>query len=155
VNRAPRPLLALALLCVAGAAAAVEIRVEKPWVRSAAQGQATTPAHVDIVSDTALRLVAASSPWARKIELRAIDIRDGRRIERTVAALEVAAGTATRLAPEGNYLALIEVTRAFGNGDFVPITLAFEDAAKTPHTMDLRAQARGLLLPRPSAPKPD
>jgi len=155
MNRAPRLILALGLISIAGAAPAIEIQVKNPWVRSAAQGQATTPAYVDIVSDTALKLVGASSPWAKKVELHAIDTRDGRSGERTGATLDVPAGAATRLAPGGSYLVLTEITRAFGNGDFVPITLTFEDAAKTPHTDDLKAQARGLLLPKPSAPRSD
>jgi copper(I)-binding protein len=124
-------------------------------VRSAAQGQAETPAYVDIGSDVALKLVEASSPWAKKVELHAIDVQDGRSGDRAVAALDVAAGTETRLAPGGNYLALIEITRAFDNGDFVPIKLTFEDAAKMPHTVELKAQARGLLLPQPAVPKSD
>jgi copper(I)-binding protein len=155
MNRASRLILALGLICVATAAGAVEIQAKNPWVRSAAEGQATTPAYVDILSDTALKLVAATSPWATKIELRTIDTGAGRSGERTVAAFEVPAGTALRLAPGGSYLALIEVTRAFGNGDFVPLTLLFEDAAKTPHTLAVKAQARGLLLPQRAAPKSD
>jgi hypothetical protein len=155
MSRALRLPLALGLICVGAAAAAVEIQVKNPWVRSAAQGQPATPAYVDIFSDTELKLVKAGSPWAKRIELRAVDTRDARSGERAVAALDVPAGTALRLAPGGSYLALIEVTRAFGNGDFVPITLTFEDAANTPHTLDLKAQARGLLLPKPAAPKSD
>jgi copper(I)-binding protein len=149
----PRVGCALALLCVASAAPAVEIQARNPWVRSAAQGQAATPAYVEIVSDTVLKLVGAKSPWARKVEFRAVEIRDGLPVERTVAALDMPAGAAMRLAPGGEHLALIDVTRAFGNGDFVPITLDFEDASKTPHTLDLKAQARGLLLPKGAAPK--
>jgi copper(I)-binding protein len=155
MNRGSLLILALGLTCVVGVTAAVEIQVKNPWVRSAAQGQAATAAYVDLLSDTALKLVKASSPWAKKVELHAIDTRDGRSGESAVATLDVPAGTETRLAPGGSYLALIEITRAFGNGDFVPITLTFEDAAKTPHTLDLRAQARGLLLPQRAAPKPD
>ena len=142
---------ALALLCIAGAAPAVEIHVNNPWVRSATQGQAATPAYVDIGSDTELKLVGATSPWARKVELRVVEMKDGVPMERTVAALDVPAGT-LRLAPGGEHLVLIDATRAFGNGDFVPITLNFEDASRTPHTVDLRAQARGLLLPTSAAP---
>jgi copper(I)-binding protein len=155
MNASPRLILALGLTCVAGAAAAVEIQVKNPWVRSAARGQAVTPAYVDILSDTALKLVGASSPWAKQVELRSLDTSSERPGERTVAALDVPADATTRLAPGGSHLVLIEVTRAFGNGDFVPITLTFEDAAKTPHTLDLNAQARGLLLPKPAPAKPD
>jgi periplasmic copper chaperone A len=92
---------------------------------------------------------------ARKVQLRAIEIKDGLPVERIVSALDVPAGATMRLAPGGDHLALIDVTRGFGNGDFVPITLDFEDASKTAHTVDLRAQARGLLLPHATAAKGD
>ena len=153
MNRPPQLILALSLVCIAGATGAVEIQAKNAWARSAAQGQPATPAYVDIHSDVALKLVEASSPWAKKVELHAIDVRDGVSGDRAVATLDVPAGAETRLAPGGNYLALMEITRAFGNGDFVPIKLTFEDAAKTPHTLELKAQARGLLLPQPPAPK--
>ncbi len=96
----PPVVCALALLCVASAVPAVEIQARRnPWVRGAAQGQAATPAYVDIVSDTALKLVGAKSPWARKVEFRAVEIKYGLPVERTVAALDVPAGAAIRLAP--------------------------------------------------------
>jgi len=145
-----RFIAALSLLGAASAAPAVEIHVNNPWVRSATQGQAATPAYVDIASDTELKLVGATSPWARKVEFRAIEVKDGIPMERAVAAIDVPVGT-VRLAPRGEHLVLIDATRAFGNGDFVPITLNFEDARRTTHTVDLRAQARGLLLPTSAA----
>jgi copper(I)-binding protein len=151
-----RPLLrvcALALLGAATVASAVEVQVKNAWVRSATQGQAATPAYVDIRSDTPLRLVGATSPWARSVEIRTLKLQAGLPSEKAVAALDVAAGAEFRLAPGGSYLALVDVQRAFGNGDFVPITLRFEDAKRTVHTVDLEAQARGLLLAKPPAAK--
>jgi copper(I)-binding protein len=149
-----RLLCALAALCTVSAASAVEVQVKNPWVRSAAEGQAATPAYVDLRSDTPLKLVGATSDWAQRIEIRAVELNDGLPVDRVVPALDVPAGTEFRLAPGGSYLALVDIKRGFGNGDFVPITLRFEDANHTAHTVDLRAQVRGLLL-KPPAAKPE
>jgi copper(I)-binding protein len=102
---------ALALLSIANAAPAVEIHVNNPWVRSAAQGQAATPTYVDIVSDTELKLVGATSPWARKVELRVVEMKDGVPMARTVDALDMPVGT-LRIAPGGEQLVLIDAERA-------------------------------------------
>jgi len=150
-----RRVCVLALLCVAGAATAVEIQVKHPWVRSAAEGQPSTPAYVDLHSDVALKLVGATSAWAQKIEIRSVELSDGLPAERTVAALDVPAAAELRLAPGGSYLVLVDVKRAFGNGDLVPITLRFEDANHVAHTVDVSAQARGLLLRKPAVAKPE
>lgn len=144
----------LALLSAAGVASAVEVQVKNSWVRGAAEGQTTTPAYVDLRSDTALKLVGATCAWARRVEIRASELRDGLLVERTVPALDVAANAEFRLAPGGNYLALMDIERAFGNGDLVPITLRFEDAGHIAHTVDLKAPVRGLFVPKPAAPMP-
>jgi copper(I)-binding protein len=81
-------------------------------------------------------------------------LRDGVPAEHALPALDVPAGAELRLAPGGTYLALVDVERAFGNGAFVPITLRFEDAKRTVHTVDCNAQVRGLLGPLPPAAKP-
>jgi copper(I)-binding protein len=153
VKLGARLVCALTLLGAAAGSLAVEIQARNPWVRSADLGQAATPAYVDITADTPLKLVAAKSPWAKKVELRTPEVREGHPVEVSVASLELVAGVALRLAPGGSHLALIDVTHAFGNGDFVPITLSFEDAGMTPHTLEVRAQARGLLLPKAPVPK--
>ncbi len=146
---------ALALLFAATVASAVEVQVKNAWVRSASQGQDKTPAYVDILSDTPLRLIGAKSPWARSVEIRTVELRDGVPSDKAVPGLDVPAGAEFRLAPGGSYLALVDVQRGFGNGDSVPITLRFEDAKRTLHTVDFNAQVRGLLPAKPPAAKPE
>jgi copper(I)-binding protein len=136
------------LLAAAGGAGAIELSVEIPWIRSAGAGQADTPAYMDIRSDTALKLVSAKSPWAEKIEIVGVETKDGMAVERALPMLDVAPGQ-TRLAPGGSHLVLKGIKRAFGNGDLVPITLRFEDAARIPHAVEVNAQARGMTAPVP------
>jgi periplasmic copper chaperone A len=138
----------LCLLAAVGSAGAIELSIGTPWIRSAVAGQADTPAYMDINSDTAVKLVGAISPWAEKIEIIAVEAKDGAVVERTLPMLDVVPGQ-TRLAPGGSHLALKGIKQAFGNGDFVPITLRFEDASRTPHTVAVSAQARGMTAPTP------
>jgi len=146
-------LIALAAACVAASrAGAVVVSVSNPWINSAAAGEASASAYMDLVSDVDLKLVGASSPWADKIEIRAVELKDGLPVERTLHTLDVPVNVKVRLAPGGNYLALRTIKHAFGNGDYVPITLRFEDAKRTPHTVDVNLQARGITLPKRSAP---
>jgi copper(I)-binding protein len=137
----------LALLTVAVPAVAVMVSVGNPWIPSAGVG-GTSAAYMDLRSDVELKLVGASSPWADKIEIRAVETKDGAQVERVVGALDVPANTVVRLAPGGNYLALSAIRRGFTNGDYVPVTLRFEDAKQTPHTVDVNVQARGMTPPK-------
>ena len=152
MTRAIASIVLLAAFTAASTVDAVVVSVGIPWINSAAAGEASASAYMDLVSDVDLRLVGASSPWAEEIEIRAVGLKDGLPVERTLRTLDVPANVKVRLAPGGNYLALRTIKRAFGNGDYVPITLRFEDAKRTPHTVDVNLQARGVMLPKASVP---
>jgi periplasmic copper chaperone A len=148
VIRASALAFAVCALFLTGPAAGIELSVVNAWIRSAPEGQTSTPAYMDVRSDTPVRLVGATSPWAEKINIRSVELEDGTGVERTLPGLDIPPGE-TRLAPGGHHLSLMGIRRGFGNGDFVPITLHFEDAARVPHTVDVEAQARGMSAPRP------
>ena len=141
-----RAIALLALLAVTAAADAVVVNIGNPWVPSAGPG-GTSAAYMDIRSDVDLKLVGATSPWADKIEIRAVERKSGAPVEHAVTELEVPANVQVRLAPGGNYLALSAIKRGFTNGDYVPVTLRFEDAKRIPHTVDVNVQARGMTVP--------
>jgi copper(I)-binding protein len=134
--------LGLTALCSVGVASAIELRAANPWIQSAASGQPTTPAYVDIRTDTAVKLIGASTAFAESVEI--VDA-----AEHALPSVEIAAGGQLRLAPGGSHLALRGIKRGFGNGDTVLIKLRFEDAAHRPHTVDVNAEARGMMAPRP------
>jgi copper(I)-binding protein len=85
----------------------------------------SSDAYIDIRSDVDLKLVGATSGWADKIEIRAVETRDGKPLERAATTLDVPANVEVRLAPGGNHLALNAIKHSFGNGDHVPVTLRF------------------------------
>jgi copper(I)-binding protein len=140
----------LALLAATGAAQAVVVNVANPWIASANAG-GSSAAYMDIRSDVGLQLVGATSAWADKVELRAVEVRNGKQTERAVVTLDVPANVEVRLAAGGNYLLLTAIKRSFGNGDFVPVTLRFQDARGIPHTVDVKLEARGMTFKKQKA----
>ena len=135
----------VALLAAAGSAQAVVVNVGHPWIPSAGAG-GSSAAYMDIRSDVDLKLVGATSAWADKIELRAVEIKDGKQTEHAVAALDVPANVEVRLAPGGSFLSVSAIKRSFGNGDYVTVTLRFEDAKRVTHTVDVNVEARGMTF---------
>jgi copper(I)-binding protein len=77
-----------------------------------------------------------------------VEKKSGAPVEHAVTELDVPANVEIRLAPGGDYLALSAIKRGFTNGDYVPVTLRFEDAKRIAHTVDVNVQARGMTVPK-------
>jgi copper(I)-binding protein len=122
-----RCLLATLLLVPGAAVAQSAVSVEQPWMRAAGQG-ATGGAFMTLrnTGDQPDRLVSASSPTARSVELHAT-IRDGDLMRmRPVQAIEVPAGGSVTLQPGGLHIMLIGLAAAAEPGGTVPLILNFE-----------------------------
>lgn len=140
-------LCALLVLTATAPAKAADVKLQNAWMRPAPQGAATAKAYVDIASDSALELVGAASPAARKVSLVAVTVKDTSIDEKIVKSLPVAAGKPTRLAFNGNHLQLSDITRDIGNGVPVPLTLTFRDTAGKSLAVKTEILVRGLLRP--------
>ena len=128
--------LALAL-CVASLAAAApalaegSIRIASPWVRPNPPGAPTAAGYAAIsnVGHTSDRLVAASSPDARSVEVhQMIMVGSVMQMRPVAGGLLIGPGQTVTLAPGGYHLMLIGPTQAFRVGEVVPITLTFQHA---------------------------
>ena len=141
-----RAIVAASAFAVTLAALADEVTLKAAWLRPATAGMREAQAYVDIVSETDFDLVGASTPFAKKVELVLVSMNNEPPEQKVVATLPVPAGRTTRLAYRGSHLRLVEITRSFGNGTTVPLTLAFKsrDGKDVSSTVD--AQVRGLLL---------
>lgn len=130
--------------------AATGVTLKIAWLRPAAAGMAEAMAYVDIVNETGgdLELVGASTPFAKKIELVQVTMKTDAREQKVVASMPVPGGKTTRLAYNGSHLRLVEITKDFGNGTPVPLTLAFKSAAGKDVTATINAQVRGMLSPQ-------
>jgi len=150
-----RPLLALLAatpaLSVSADAAAQETRagdltVHQPWTRAAGQG-ATGAGFLSISNRGAAadRLLSASSPAARAMELHTM-VRDGDVMRmRAVEAIEVPPGQTVALRPGGLHMMLVGLSRPLREGETVPVTLRFERAGEV--RVMLSVQAAGAREP--------
>ena len=156
-TRAPtlrvRAALAGCALMVATAAAAGDVTLKTAWMRPAGAGT-EAQIYVDIVSDTDLVLVGASTPVAKKIELIEVTVPGEPSDGKVVSSMPVPGGKMTRLAYRGSHLRLVEVTKDLGNGTLVPVTLAFKNPEGKTMTAKFEAQVRGLLPPPRTMPAP-
>ncbi len=159
VPRETRLRAALATMVAAGvmfaatATSAAEIALKNAWARPMAKGYPVARAYVDIHSDTALKLVGASSPAAKSIGIVSAGIKpDGSEdTPKEVSELDVAAGRDTRLALNGDYLELRDVLENKGSGAVIPLKLEFVDGAGEHRVVETNAIVRGISL-RPPPP---
>jgi hypothetical protein len=130
------------------AARAGDLAVQQPWTRAAGQG-ATAAGFMAISNRGAAadRLLSASSPAARAMELHTM-VRDGEVMRmRPVEAIEVGAGQTVTLRPGGLHLMLIGLSQPLRQGETVPVTLRFERAGEV--RVELPVQAAGAREPQP------
>ncbi len=115
-------LLAAALVWLVSAHAA-EVRVDHAWMRDTLPGQRVAGGFLDLTADRDMRLVGASSPAARRVELHLMRIDRGRMEMREVASIPLPRGKTVSLAPGGLHLMLIDLPAPIKAGDRVPLTL--------------------------------
>jgi|KBSSwiStaDraftv2_1062776.scaffolds.fasta_scaffold18440_5 copper(I)-binding protein len=142
-----RAALAGCALMVATGAAAGDVTLKTAWMRPAGAGS-EAQIYVDIVSDTDLVLVGATTPVARKVELIQVTVPGEPSDGKVVSSMPVPGGQMTRLAYRGSHLRLVEITKDLGNGTLVPVTLAFKTPEGKAVSASFEAQVRGMLTPR-------
>ncbi len=141
-------LLAAPVVAVAQEPRAGDLAVQQPWTRAAGEG-ATGGGFLSISNRGAAadRLVSASSPAARAMELHTM-VRDGDVMRmRAVEAIEVPAGQTVALRPGGLHLMLVGLSRPLREGETVSVVLRFERAGEV--RVDLSVQAAGAREPAP------
>ncbi|WP_431283852.1 copper chaperone PCu(A)C [Humitalea sp. 24SJ18S-53] len=118
-----------------------DIAIGHPWSRAAVAG-GTGAGFMTLRSTGAGdRLLSASSPAARTVELHTA-IRDGEVMRmRPVTDIPVAAGQSVTLAPGGFHIMLIGLTQPMAAGSRVPLTLRFERGGEV--TVELAVERAG------------
>lgn len=124
-------LCALPALAAATPARAEPLLVHEPWARAALQGR-TSAAYMTIENTTATldRLVSATTPAARVVELHTHMMDGGVMRMRPVSAIEVNPGEPAVLRPGGLHVMLIDLTAPLQPGQTIPLTLRFEKAGE-------------------------
>ena len=118
------------------------IVVHDAWAR-ASLGQTGTSAvymTLEVNGDQGDRLVAAATPVAAGAELHTHTVEDGVARMRPVAAIEIAPGAPTVLAPGGLHIMLTGLSEKLVEGDSLPLSLTFEHGG----TIELEVPIRGV-----------
>lgn len=118
------------------------LTIGHPWTR-AAGAQANGAAFMTLrnAGSQADRLVTASTPFARTVELHT-HMREGEVMRmRPVRDIPVPAGETVRLRPGGLHIMLIGLTEPLQQGREAPLTLRFAEAGEV--TIQLEIQAAG------------
>jgi copper(I)-binding protein len=128
-----------------GETRAGDLAITQGWSRAAGQG-GQGAGYLTIANHGAApdRLLSASSPAARSVELHT-HIHEGEVMRmRPVSAIEIPPGQTVTLRPGGLHLMLVGLARPLRQGETVPVTLRFERAGEVPMTLAvLAAGARG------------
>jgi copper(I)-binding protein len=132
----------IALLFIASAAAAADVRVENAWARSPAPGQKTVSAYVDLTSASDAVLRSAASPLAGRVELHAMTLDGGIMRMRSIARVDLPAGKTVKLEPGGLHLMLFDLKQPLKPGDKLPLVLNIQGPAASATTVKVEAEVR-------------
>ena len=100
-----------------------QLEVINAWARATPGKSEVGAAYVTIQSPTADRLVSASSPVAKKVEMHTMTMSGAVMQMRPVAAIDIPAGQAVTLAPNGLHLMLDGLKSPLRAGESFPLTL--------------------------------
>jgi len=127
-----------------------QLEIKAPWARATPGHAENGAAYLTIVSPTADRLTAVSSPIAQKVELHTMSMEGGVMRMRPLTALDIPAGQAIALRPGGMHIMLVGLTEPLREGGSFPLTLSFEHAG--PRQVTVAIQKPGALGPEEQAP---
>lgn len=126
------------------AVAQADVTVTEPWVRGTVTGQKATGAFMGLKSSADARLVGASSPAAKIVEVHEMAMSDGVMRMRAIDALALPAGKAVELKPGGYHVMLIDLVKPLAPGEQVPLSLIVVGADGKKATVDVKATVREL-----------
>jgi hypothetical protein len=132
--------LVLALSTAAPAIAQTPPKVEGAWARPTVAGQAGGGGFLKITSATADRLVSASAPISKTVELHTMQMDGDVMRMREIPAIEIPAGQTVELKPGGLHVMFIGLTQTLDNGASFPLTLRFEKAGEVKVDVQVRNQ---------------
>lgn len=115
----------------AAAPATVALSVADAWANPTPGGVNVSAGYLTITNDTetADRLVSASSPRASSVEVHEMTMDGGvMRMRHMQGGIAIPAGGAVMLAPGGYHLMFMGVTQPFAEGEEIPVQLTFETA---------------------------
>ncbi|PTV57842.1 MULTISPECIES: copper chaperone PCu(A)C [Pseudomonas] len=138
-----RGLAALVLMGLALPALA-QTTVSDAWVRASVPHQQSTGAFMVLTASSDSKLVGVASPVAKTVQVHEMTMNGDVMGMREVKAIELPAGKAVTLDPNGLHVMLMGLHNQVKEGDKVPLTLTIEDAKGAKETLEVQAQVRAL-----------
>ena len=118
------------------------IKVYDIWATPTVPGASVAAAYMQIKSAKPVKLVKVDSPLAGVTEIHLMDMQDGIMRMRAVDGVEVLPKQVVELKPGGYHVMLMMLKQPLKQGDKVPLTLTFEDAARKQTIMRVDAKVR-------------
>jgi hypothetical protein len=122
-----------------------QLEIKTPWARATPGHAENGAAYLTIVSPTADRLTAVSSPVAKKAELHTMSMEGGIMRMRPLVAIDIPAGQAVTLSPGGMHVMLLGLAQPLREGQSFPLTLSFEHAG--PRQVTVAIEKAGAMGP--------
>lgn len=144
------PLLAVASLSVSSLALA-QVTVTDPWIRATVPAQKTAGAFMQLKSSRPVRLVAVSSPVAGRVELHQMDMQGQTMRMHAIDGLDLPANQPVNLASGGYHIMMFDLKRQLKDGDQVPMTLSFVDAAHKRENVTVQVPVKPIAYSAPAA----
>ncbi len=135
---------ALSLATLAGSVHAQAVQAKDAWVRPTIGTQRTTGAFMTLTAGSDLKLVGASSPDARAVEVHEMAMEGDVMKMRAVPVLDLPLGKAVELKPGGYHLMLIDVARPLKVGTSVNVDLEVEDKSQKRSRISVQAIVRAM-----------
>jgi copper(I)-binding protein len=122
-----------------------QLEIKTPWARATPGHAENGATYLTIVSPSADRLTAASSPVAKKAALHTMSMEGGVMRMRLLAAIAIPAGQTVTLSPGGMHIMLLGLTQPLHQGQSFPLTLPFDHAG--PRQVTVAIEKAGAMGP--------
>ena len=125
-----------------------DIQVRHPWSRATPPGTTVAAGYLEIRNNgkEADRLLSASTPVAKRVELHVTEHSDHIAKMRQLRAFEVPGRERLTLSPGGAHLMLVDIVHPLKKGERFPLTLRFERAGEL--QVEVEVQELGARHPR-------
>ena len=104
--------------------------VSNAWIRATMPGQEVAGAFMNIQSDVAAKLVAATSPATPQVEVHEMKMDGNMMRMREVRSIDLPKNSVVSLKPGGYHIMLMKLKKPINAGDKVSLTLIVETADK-------------------------
>lgn len=127
-----------------------DLVIDHPYARATPPGATTGGAYVTVENKgaTSDKLLAASTPAAKSVEIHEMSMNGGMMTMRAVPGIEIKARAKVELKPGGYHLMLLDLKEPLKTGAKIPLTLVFEKAGKVEVSAWVEDMTAGAMHPK-------